>query len=112
MRRPSGVDLHFEVELAVIVGKEVRDLDEGDEKAAMDAVDCKSLSHFFFIFFLVFPPSRSFLLFPRPLFYNKKKKKRKGMTSDLNWDIHAYPKPPFSSPPFPPPFFSHPCLST
>lgn len=41
VRRPNGVDLHFEVELAVIMGKEVRDLDEGDEKGAMDAIDCK-----------------------------------------------------------------------
>lgn len=44
MRRPNGVDLHYEVELAVIMGKEVRDLNEGDEKGAMDAIDCKPLS--------------------------------------------------------------------
>lgn len=35
------MELHFEVELAVIMGTEVRDLDERDEKAAMDAVDCR-----------------------------------------------------------------------
>ncbi|MCJ1468253.1 hypothetical protein MMC07_006881 [Pseudocyphellaria aurata] len=39
VRRPSGVDLHFEVELALVLGKQVRDLDEGDERAALDAVD-------------------------------------------------------------------------
>lgn len=54
VRRPNGVDLHFEVELAVIVGKEVRDLDEGDEKGAMDAVDCKSLPLISFFFFFLF----------------------------------------------------------
>lgn len=37
--RPAGVNLHFEVELGIIIGKTVRDLDENDEKAWMDAID-------------------------------------------------------------------------
>ena len=37
--RPKGVTLHYEVELALIIGKEVRDLDANDEKGAMDAID-------------------------------------------------------------------------
>lgn len=36
--RPRGVDLHYEVELALIMGKEVRDLDEGDEEGALGAI--------------------------------------------------------------------------
>jgi len=37
--RPKGVNLHYEVELALIMGKEVRDLDANDEKGALDAID-------------------------------------------------------------------------
>ena len=37
--RPKGVDLHYEVELGLIMGREVRDLDESDEKGAMDAIE-------------------------------------------------------------------------
>ena len=37
--RPGGVSLHYEVELGVIIGKDVRDLDANDEKGAMDAID-------------------------------------------------------------------------
>jgi acylpyruvate hydrolase len=33
------VTLHYEVELALIIGKELRDLDEEDEAQAMDAVE-------------------------------------------------------------------------
>jgi acylpyruvate hydrolase len=40
--RPKGVDLHFEVELAVIMGKQVRDLQASDEKGALDAIECES----------------------------------------------------------------------
>ncbi|KAI4136028.1 MAG: hypothetical protein LQ347_000147 [Umbilicaria vellea] len=36
--RPRGIKLHYEVELALIMGKEVRDLDASDEKGAMDAI--------------------------------------------------------------------------
>lgn len=38
--RPRGTELHYEVELAIIVGKELRDLDENDEVRAMDAIEC------------------------------------------------------------------------
>ncbi|MCJ1389300.1 hypothetical protein MMC18_002156 [Xylographa bjoerkii] len=42
--RPKGVTLHYEVELALIMGKELRDLDANDEKGAMDAIDGYCLS--------------------------------------------------------------------
>ncbi|KAL8829040.1 MAG: hypothetical protein Q9170_006342 [Blastenia crenularia] len=42
--RPAGVDLHYEVELALIMGKTVRDLDERDEKGALDAIDGYAVS--------------------------------------------------------------------
>lgn len=51
VKRPSGVELHFEVELAVIIGREVRDLPEGDKKTAMDAIDCMC-----FLFLSFSPP--------------------------------------------------------
>ncbi|ORY62150.1 uncharacterized protein BCR38DRAFT_437671 [Pseudomassariella vexata] len=41
--RPRGVDLHYEVELALIMGKEVKDLEADDEKAAFDAIDSYAL---------------------------------------------------------------------
>ncbi|KAI9802445.1 MAG: hypothetical protein M1825_002829 [Sarcosagium campestre] len=37
--RPKGVNLHYEVELAVIMGKDVKDLDESDEGQIMDAIE-------------------------------------------------------------------------
>jgi len=37
--RPRGVTLHYEVELGVLMKKNVRDLDENDEKAVEDAID-------------------------------------------------------------------------
>jgi hypothetical protein len=37
--RPKGVDLHYEVELALIMGKQVKDLDPGDEKGALEAIE-------------------------------------------------------------------------
>lgn len=36
--RPSGVNLHYEIELAVVIGKTVRDLDENDEASWMGAI--------------------------------------------------------------------------
>ncbi|KAM7215451.1 hypothetical protein V8F06_009211 [Rhypophila decipiens] len=42
--RPKGVDLHYEVELALIIGKEVKDLDAADEKGALDAIESYALS--------------------------------------------------------------------
>lgn len=44
--RPKGVDLHYEIELALIIGKKVADLDPTDEKAALDAIDSKLPSCF------------------------------------------------------------------
>ena len=41
--RPKGVDLHYEVELALILGKEVKDLREDDEEGALSAIECVSL---------------------------------------------------------------------
>ena len=34
------MDLHYEVELALIMGREVRDLREDDEEGAMSAIEC------------------------------------------------------------------------
>ncbi|KAK3394253.1 hypothetical protein B0H63DRAFT_555491 [Podospora didyma] len=42
--RPKGVNLHYEVELALIIGKQVKDLDAADEKAALDSVESYALS--------------------------------------------------------------------
>jgi len=36
--RPKGVDLHYEVELALIMGKQVKDLNAADEKGALEAI--------------------------------------------------------------------------
>jgi hypothetical protein len=33
------VDLHYEVELALILGKQVKDLEPSDEQSALDAID-------------------------------------------------------------------------
>jgi 2-keto-4-pentenoate hydratase/2-oxohepta-3-ene-1,7-dioic acid hydratase in catechol pathway len=41
--RPRGVDLHYEVELAIILGKRVRDLNSQDEQAALDAIESEPL---------------------------------------------------------------------
>lgn len=38
MLRPKGTNLHYEVELALMMGKTVRDLDPEDEKGALDAI--------------------------------------------------------------------------
>lgn len=37
--RPKGVDLHYEAELALIIGKRVKNLEESDEKGAFDAIE-------------------------------------------------------------------------
>ncbi|KAK0748047.1 hypothetical protein B0T21DRAFT_379969 [Apiosordaria backusii] len=42
--RPKGVDLHYEVELALILGKRIKDFDGNDDKAALDAIDSYALS--------------------------------------------------------------------
>ncbi|KAH8702513.1 fumarylacetoacetate hydrolase family protein [Talaromyces proteolyticus] len=38
--RPNGTVLHYELELGLVIGKEVRDLDPGDHQAAIDSIDC------------------------------------------------------------------------
>ncbi|KAL8370710.1 hypothetical protein RB595_000870 [Gaeumannomyces hyphopodioides] len=42
--RPRGVDLHYEVELALIIGKDVKDLKADDMEGALDAIDSYALS--------------------------------------------------------------------
>ncbi|KAF8854932.1 hypothetical protein BDZ45DRAFT_596260 [Acephala macrosclerotiorum] len=42
--RPKGVDLHYEVELALIMGKQVKNLEASDEKGALDAIESYALS--------------------------------------------------------------------
>ncbi|RYP54960.1 hypothetical protein DL768_000276 [Monosporascus sp. mg162] len=42
--RPKGVDLHYEVELALIIGKQLRDFEASDEKGALDAIESYALS--------------------------------------------------------------------
>ncbi len=37
--RPKGVDLHYEVELALIMGRQVKDLEPEDEKSAYDSIE-------------------------------------------------------------------------
>lgn len=43
--RPKGVDLHYEVELALIMGKKVKNLEASDEKGAFDAIESTSSSN-------------------------------------------------------------------
>jgi len=42
--RPKGVNLHYEVELALIMGKQVKNLEESDEQGDMDAIESYALS--------------------------------------------------------------------
>ncbi|RYP93479.1 hypothetical protein DL770_000363 [Monosporascus sp. CRB-9-2] len=42
--RPKGVDLHYEVELALIIGKQLRDFQASDEEGALDAIESYALS--------------------------------------------------------------------
>lgn len=42
--QPRGVDLHYEVELALIMGKQVKDLEASDEQGALDAIENYALS--------------------------------------------------------------------
>ena len=37
--QPRGIKLHYEVELALIIGKETKDIDATDEKGAMEAIE-------------------------------------------------------------------------
>lgn len=36
--RPKGVNVHYEVELGLVIGKTIKDLKEDDEQGAMDAI--------------------------------------------------------------------------
>lgn len=47
--RPRGVDLHYEVELALILGKQVKDLEPTDTEGALDAIDSMYASLLFFL---------------------------------------------------------------
>lgn len=40
--RPKGIEMHFEVELALIMGKVVRDLKADDTQGALDAIQGES----------------------------------------------------------------------
>lgn len=37
--RPAGTNLHFEIELGIVIGKTLRDVDENDTATWMDAID-------------------------------------------------------------------------
>lgn len=43
--RPKGVDLHYEIELALIIGKKVKDLAPDDEQGALDAIESELAGH-------------------------------------------------------------------
>lgn len=47
--RPRGVDLHYEIELALIMGKKVKDLAPDDKEGALDSIESESLSQISFI---------------------------------------------------------------
>jgi 2-keto-4-pentenoate hydratase/2-oxohepta-3-ene-1,7-dioic acid hydratase in catechol pathway len=42
--QPKGVNLHYEVELALIMGKQVKDFDAKDERAALDSIESYAIS--------------------------------------------------------------------
>ncbi|TGO80707.1 hypothetical protein BELL_0002g00290 [Botrytis elliptica] len=42
--RPKGVDLHYEVELALIMGKQVKNLEPENEKEAYDSIESYAMS--------------------------------------------------------------------
>lgn len=42
--RPRGVDLHYEVELALIIGKKLKDLEATDADGALDAIESYAMS--------------------------------------------------------------------
>lgn len=46
MLRPKGVDVHYEVELGLVIGKTIRDLREDDEVGAMEAISGTTLCLF------------------------------------------------------------------
>ncbi|OJD14812.1 hypothetical protein AJ78_04868 [Emergomyces pasteurianus Ep9510] len=42
--RPKGVSLHYEVELALVIGKTLRDHDPADEQGALDSISAYALA--------------------------------------------------------------------
>ncbi|KAH8815091.1 hypothetical protein F5884DRAFT_771072 [Xylogone sp. PMI_703] len=42
--RPKGVDLHYEVELALVIGKKIKDLEASNEKEALDSIESYAVS--------------------------------------------------------------------
>ncbi|KAM0332539.1 hypothetical protein ACHAQA_002822 [Verticillium albo-atrum] len=44
IQRPKGVDMHFEIELAAVVGRQIRDFDPADEQGALDAIESYAMS--------------------------------------------------------------------
>lgn len=43
MLRPRGVNMHYEIELGLVMGKTLRDFDEKDEQGAIDAIESRFL---------------------------------------------------------------------
>jgi 2-keto-4-pentenoate hydratase/2-oxohepta-3-ene-1,7-dioic acid hydratase in catechol pathway len=71
--RPRGVDLHYEVELALILGKQVKNLEATDEKGAMDAVEStfdQSFPHCIFKSILYKSAPYTSFLFSFPFFFS------------------------------------------
>ncbi|KAG7108780.1 putative hydrolase C21C3.09c like protein [Verticillium longisporum] len=44
IQRPKGVDMHYEIELAAVVGRQIRDFDPNDEQGALDAIEAYAMS--------------------------------------------------------------------
>jgi 2-keto-4-pentenoate hydratase/2-oxohepta-3-ene-1,7-dioic acid hydratase in catechol pathway len=42
--RPKGVNMHYEIELGLVMGKTLRDFDEKDEQGAIDAIESTTFS--------------------------------------------------------------------
>lgn len=42
MIQPKGVNLHYEVELALIIGKRLKDFEPADDAAALDAIESEA----------------------------------------------------------------------
>ncbi|KAK4136730.1 hypothetical protein BT67DRAFT_439738 [Trichocladium antarcticum] len=42
--RPRGVDMHYEVELALVLGRRLKDFNAEDEKSALEAIESYALS--------------------------------------------------------------------
>lgn len=44
VQRPQGVDLHYEVELALLIGRNIKDLSPDDTKGALDSIEGYAVS--------------------------------------------------------------------